>query len=92
MDETEFSRCFFWRTHAGAEIDLLVFSGQRRFGFEIKRTSAPQVAPSMRVALSDLTLDSLDVVHAGERTFPLTDRIRAVALSDLLDVLQPLRG
>jgi predicted AAA+ superfamily ATPase len=84
--------CFFWRTHAGAEIDLLVFSGRRRFGFEIKRTSAPQVAPSMRAALSDLTLDSLDVVHAGERTFPLTDRIRAVALSDLLDVLQPLRG
>lgn len=92
MDETEVSRCFFWRTHAGAEIDLLVFSGRRRFGFGIKRTSAPQVAPSMRAALSDLTLDSLDVVHAGERTFPLTDRIRAVALSDLLDVLQPLRG
>ena len=84
--------CFFWRTHAGAEIDLLVVSGRRRFGFEIKRTSAPQVSPSMRVALSDLKLDSLDMVHAGDRTFPLTDRIRAVALSDLLDVLQPLRA
>jgi hypothetical protein len=46
----------------------------------------------MRAALSDLKLDSLDMVHAGDRTFPLTDRIRAVALSDLLDVLQPLRA
>ncbi|RPI11420.1 MAG: ATP-binding protein [Zetaproteobacteria bacterium] len=84
--------CYFWRTHVGAEIDLLVVSGRRRVGFEIKRTSAPQIAPSMRMALSDLKLDSLDVVHAGDDTFPLTDRIRAVALTDLLDVLQPLRA
>jgi hypothetical protein len=83
--------CYFWRTHAGAELDLLVVSGGHRFGFEIKRTSAPQVTPSMRAALSDLKLARLDVVHAGDRTFPLSDRIRAVALSDLLDVLQPLR-
>jgi hypothetical protein len=46
----------------------------------------------MRAALSDLTLDNLDVVHAGDGTFPLTDSIRAIALSDLLDVLQPLRA
>lgn len=84
--------CFFWRTHAGAELDLLVVSGRHRFGFEIKRTSAPQVTPSMRAALLDLRLASLDVVHAGDRTFPLNDRIRAVALSSLLDVLQPLRA
>jgi predicted AAA+ superfamily ATPase len=83
--------CFFWRTHAGAELDLLVVSGRHRFGFEIKRTSAPKVTPSMRAALLDLRLASLDVVHAGDRSFPLTDKIRAVALSDFLDVLQPLR-
>jgi hypothetical protein len=73
-------------------IDLLVISGRHRFGFEIKRTSAPQVTPSMRAALSDLKLDGLDVVHAGDGTSPLTNRIRAVALSDLLDVLHPLRA
>ncbi|MBI4573306.1 MAG: ATP-binding protein [candidate division NC10 bacterium] len=83
--------CFFWRTHAGAELDLLLVSGRHRFGFEIKRTSAPKVTPSMRAALLDLRLASLDVVHAGDRSFPLTDKIRALALSDLLDVLQPLR-
>ena len=46
----------------------------------------------MRPALSDLKLDGLDVVHAGDGTFPLTNRIRAVALSDLLNILQPLRA
>jgi len=83
--------CFFWRTHAGAELDLLVVSGRHRLGFEIKRTSAPQVTPAMRAALSDLGLSGLDVVHAGDRSFPLTETIRALALANLLDVLRPLR-
>ena len=67
-------------------------SGRHRLGFEIKRTSVPQVTPSMCAALSDLKLDALDVVHAGDGTYPTTDRIRAVALSDLLDILHPLRA
>jgi hypothetical protein len=46
----------------------------------------------MRPALSDLKFDGLDVVHPGDGTFPLTNRIRAVALSDLLNILQPLRA
>ena len=67
-------------------------SGRHRFGFEIKRTSAPQVTPSMRAALSDLKLDNLDVVHVRDRTFPLTVGIHTVALSDLLDFLHPIRA
>ena len=72
--------CFFWATHAGAELDLLVVRGRRRLGFEFKRTVAPRVTRSMRIALEDLGLHRLDVFHAGDRTFPLGDRIRAVAL------------
>jgi hypothetical protein len=47
--------CFFWATHAGAELDLLVVRGRRRLGFEMKRSEAPQVTPSMRIALQDLS-------------------------------------
>jgi predicted AAA+ superfamily ATPase len=83
--------CFFWATHAGAELDLLVVSGGRRLGFEMKRTDAPKVTPSMRIALETLRLDSLDVIHAGESTFPMADRIRALAASDLTMLLSPLR-
>lgn len=72
--------CFFWRTHTGAELDLLVVRGRRRLGFEVKRTLQPKVTPSMRSALADLHLDRLDVVHAGEETYPLASRIRALAL------------
>lgn len=82
--------CFFWATHGGAELDLLVVRGRTRLGFEFKRTSAPRVTPSMRTALRDLGLKRLDVVHAGTATFPLSARIRAVALSRLLQDVAPL--
>lgn len=77
-------QCFFWATHAGAELDLLVTLGRKRLGFEFKRTSAPQVTPSMRIALSDLGLERIDVIHAGRDTFPLGDRIRAVSAARLV--------
>src|SRR5581483_3214051 len=73
------SECFFWATHAGAELDLLVVAGGKRLGFEIKRTNAPKVTPSIHSALDALRLDRVDVVHAGRRTFPLAKKIRAVA-------------
>lgn len=77
--------CYFWATHSGAELDLLVIRGRHRWGFEVKRTSAPRVTPSMRVARADLRLSRLDVIHTGEHTFPLEARIRAVAASRLLE-------
>jgi len=76
--------CFFWATHAGAELDLLIVKGKKRFGFEIKRTGSPQVTPSMRSALHDLKLHHLDVIHTGEHTFPLGEKIRAVSFSRFL--------
>ena len=82
--------CYFWGTHAGAELDLLVVRGRRRWGFEFKRTSAPVVTRSMRVALEDLRLQRLDVVHGGPHSFQLAPRIRAVAFTRLLDDLAPL--
>lgn len=83
-------QCWFWATHASAELDLLVVGSDQRRGFEIKRTTAPSVTPSMRIALRDLRLDSLDVIHAGSETWQMSERLRAVALTRLLDDLPPL--
>jgi predicted AAA+ superfamily ATPase len=82
--------CHFWATHAGAELDLLVVRGNQRWGFEFKRTVAPRITSSMRIAMSDLGLTSIDVVHAGDETFPLGERIRALAMTRLIDDLRPL--
>jgi uncharacterized protein len=75
--------CYFWATHGGAELDLLVVRGSKRLGFEIKHTDAPVVSASMRSAITDLRLDRLDVIHAGTRSYSLGDRIRALPLRDL---------
>lgn len=83
--------CYFWATHTGAELDLLVLHGSRRFGFEIKRTSEPRVTPSMRSAVGDLGLERIDVLHAGAETYPLARNMRAVAVERLLEDVRPLR-
>lgn len=83
--------CFFWATHGGAELDLMIVRGKTRLGFEFKRTDAPRTTPSMRSALSDLRLDALYVVHAGENLFSLGERIRAIPIGRLLDEIRLLK-
>ncbi|MBV8202991.1 MAG: ATP-binding protein [Acidobacteria bacterium] len=87
----ESGECFFWATHGGAELDLLVIRGAERRGFEFKRTTTPKTTPAMRSALADLRLASLDVVHAGKATFALAPKIRAVGAHRLLEDIKPLR-
>ena len=84
--------CHFWRTHAGAELDLLVIRGRRRRGFEFKYSSAPVLTPSMRIAVADLRLDSLEVIHAGSEIYPLADRVRAVPLARIAAEVEPLEA
>ena len=81
LDERE---CFFWGTHSGSEIDLVVNRDNKLRGFEIKRTLAPTVTRSMRTAYQELNLSSIDVIHAGENTFPLQEKIRAVAATRMI--------
>ena len=73
----------FWATHGGAELDLLLVRGAKRAGIEIKRTSAPKVTRSMRIAIDDLGLDEAVVVHAGRESYPLGERVRAVSARHL---------
>lgn len=83
--------CHFWRTHTGAELDLLIVRGRRRIGLEIKRTTTPAITPSMRIAWRDLKLTEMNVLHAGDATFQLSPQIRAIAMRDLIGALKPLR-
>lgn len=79
--------CYFWRTEHGAELDLLVHRGSKRWGFEVKRTSAPAMTKSMHAALADLALDRLWLIHAGDHSFQLAPKVTAVAWQDLVQRL-----
>lgn len=75
---------WFWATHGGAELDLLVSHGGRRIGVEIKRADAPRLSASMRHALADLELDELLVITPGERVYRLNERARVLPLGEAL--------
>jgi uncharacterized protein len=82
---------FFWATHSGAELDLLIIRGRRKLGFEFKRTVAPKMTKSMHVAIEDLGLSSLTIVHAGKEAFSLGKKVQAVPASRLVQDLKPVR-
>jgi uncharacterized protein len=75
---------WFWATHAGAELDLLVMADGKRLGFETKYTSSPRVTKSMRAAIDTLKLDRLIVVYPGDRRIPLAEHIEAVGVSEFV--------
>ena len=82
--------CYFWATHSGAELDLLIRKGEKRVGFEIKHTSSPKITPSMKTAIKDLKLKRLLVIHAGDKSYPMSEKIDAVAAGDILKEVEPL--
>lgn len=75
---------YYWATHQGAELDLLLFKDGQRIGVEFKRSDAPRLTPSMRIALADLRLDALYVVYPGTQRYFLAPGVEAVPLGALL--------
>ena len=74
---------YFWATHTGAELDLLLVRRGRRYGVEVKFQDAPRLTPSMRIALSDLRLQRLTVLYPGTLPYELDRRVRVVPLAEL---------
>lgn len=85
---SEPDEAYFWATHQGAELDLLLIRGTRRVGVEFKRADVPRITRSMQIAGSDLKLDSMYVVYPGSRRFALAVGIEAVPLTALLPTSQ----
>ncbi len=78
---------YFWATQAGAELDLLLFLGGRRYGVEIKFADAPGTTKSMRIAIEDLKLHHLFVVYPGSERYDLDRNITVIPLPAVKDAL-----
>ena len=74
---------YFWSTHSGVELDLLVYSRGKRFGFEFKYADAPRTTRSMVIALSDLKLQRIFVIAPGPLSYPIDDRIEVMSIRDV---------
>jgi hypothetical protein len=81
---------YFWATHAGAELDLLVTLRGKRYGFEFKYADAPGESRSMYSALHDLSLEHLWVIYPGHQEYTLNDKISVVPVNDLERIVSVL--
>ena len=83
---------YYWATHGGAELDLLVVRGGKRYGFECKRSDAPGTTRSMRIALGDLSLERLWIVYPGGEGYALDDRIAVLPVAEIPEIAGVLGG
>lgn len=74
---------YFWATHQGAELDLVLRHGGRLLGVECKRTDTPSLTPSIRIARADLGLERVAVIYPGIRRYALAEGVEAVPLDSL---------
>jgi hypothetical protein len=84
-------QAFFWATHSGAEVDLLLIVRGRRYGIECKFSEAPKITKSMHQAFESLKLAHLWIIHPGEHRYPLSEKISVWPLKDLASLPKQLR-
>jgi len=87
---TEPDELYYWATHSGAEIDLVLIKNGRMLGVECKRMDAPRLTPSMRIALEDVNIEQIAVVYPGSKRYSLGERVAAVPLETVAEGLKGL--
>jgi predicted AAA+ superfamily ATPase len=90
LSVTGAGQAFFWGTHTGAELDLLLIRGGRRFGVEIKTSAAPDMTRSLHIALEDLKLQRAWIVYPGTEPYRVHERVEVVPLQRILTTLARL--
>lgn len=85
LARTPHQDAFWWSTHQGAEMDLVLFRGGKRYGVEIKRADAPAITPSMRSAIESLGLSRVSVITPGDRSYELSKIVRVVAIDEFVN-------
>ena len=82
---------YFWGTHSGAELDLLLMLGGKRYGVEFKCADAPVMTKSLHIALDDLKLERAWIVYPGPENYPVHKQVRVCSLADCLKELTTLK-
>ena len=80
----ERTQASFYRTSAGAEIDLVLeLPGDRLWAIEIKRGVAPKLEKGSRIAIEDLKPQKSFLVYSGKERYPKGDGLEAISLRDM---------
>lgn len=84
---------FFYRTSAGAEIDLIIEFGLNDYwAVEIKASRIPSLKKGFQMACEDLKVRNKFVVYTGEDKFPTNNDTTILSLSHFIEVLRKRTG
>ena len=78
------NQAYFWATHQGGELDLLIFAHGKRYGIEVKFSESPELTRSMKYVIADLGLEHLWIIYPGEHRYPATETITVLPLTEIL--------
>ena len=84
-------QAYYWGTHAGAELDLLLMRRGRRYGVEFKTSDAPDMTKSLHIAREDLKLDQAWIVYPGTATYQVHEQVEVLPLAKMSTRLAQLR-
>ena len=80
------SSSWFFATHAGAELDLMIIYGGKKYGFEFKYVDAPRTTRSMTMVMQDLKLEKLFVIYPGQEIFEIKENMIALPWRRILQM------
>jgi predicted AAA+ superfamily ATPase len=83
---------YYWATHNGAELDLVLFRRGKAWGVEFKVGDGPTMTKSLQIALGDLKLERAWIIHAGTKTYPVHERVDALPLGKLRELVDTIMG
>ena len=75
---------YFWGTQQGAELDLLLFVGKERWGFEFKCSDAPSMTKSIHVAIQDLGLERVFIIYPGKQRYRIHEKAEVIPLTECI--------
>jgi predicted AAA+ superfamily ATPase len=83
---------YFYRTHAGAEIDLLLDSPDGLIAIEIKRSLTPKPTKGFYSAAEELNCKQAYIVYPGSETYPVTESLQAVSIEAILEIVNKIKN
>jgi uncharacterized protein len=75
---------YYYRTSAGAEIDLLLDYGNKKIAIEIKKSLAPKVSKGFYIATEDLQADERYIVYMGDEDYALSDQLKVLSVRSII--------
>jgi hypothetical protein len=84
----ERTEAYFYRTAAGAEIDLVLeWRGGKRWAVEIKRGLSPKLEKGFHHAREDLEPERSFIVYSGDDRYPKAEGVEVIGLRELAATL-----